>query len=109
MLFSGHSEASEQMNPQKLRQGTQNMCKLKLDKIPAETGRCGHEIPTLTKELLSTDSGWVGGDQFSLRIWSLGSTILQWILTHPRIYRQHKLESIGYKTTTTVLKEYEKI
>jgi hypothetical protein len=33
MLFSGHSEASEQMNPQKLRQGTQNMCKLKLDKI----------------------------------------------------------------------------
>ena len=69
--------------------------KLKLDKIPAETGRCGHEIPTLTKELLSTDSGWVGGDQFSLRIWSLGSTILQWILTHPRIYRQHKLDSVG--------------
>jgi DsbC/DsbD-like thiol-disulfide interchange protein len=27
----------------------------------------------------------------------------------PKLYRQHKLESIGYKTTTTVLKEYEKI
>lgn len=67
----------------------QKIDKLRRNKVPAQRGRGGHKVPTLTEEILAF-ANYQEKSRFSLSMDPCRSIMLQGRICTPRVWGQHK-------------------